>query len=235
MKYKNIILLNWISIIESFFIKIFIDNGLILCNIKNINNIYDIISIIAIKNIITLGGYQIYFWSQRNFKEKNKINLKPTKIDKLIPAIPEIYWIYSPLYYLFFSITFLCLENYKTSILNAWIMVIHASIWFILIQTEIPKSFRIKIFKKKTDKLTKKIIKIVHFYDTEGNACPSMHCAFSIFLSLITYKYYNILISILFPLIISISCLICKQHLIMDILPGFILGGIHGYINLITN
>ena len=235
MKYKNIILLNFISIIESFIIKILINNKIIICNtINNVNNIYDILSIIAVKNIIILGGYQLYFWTQKNSYKKNKINLKLTKIDKLIPEIPKLYWIYSPFYYIIFSISFLSLKDYKISILNGWIMMIHASIWFFWIPIETPKKFRKKIKNIKTDKITKKIINLVHQNDTKGNACPSMHCAFSIYLSFIIYENYNIF-SIIFPFIIALSCLFCKQHLIIDIIPGFIIGAIHGLINLITN
>ncbi|ACE06096.1 hypothetical protein Aasi_0709 [Candidatus Amoebophilus asiaticus 5a2] len=231
MKYKTILWLNFASLIEAFIIKVLIDYKIVVCNFGGLHNLYDMIAMVSVKNMLVLGGYQMYFWPQKNHKLHKKIYLVPTLLDKRIPAIPELFWIYSPLYYVFFSLAILCLKNYNSSALHAWLMLMHSSFWFVHFPTGIRKEFREKVRGVPTDKVTKFIMDLVHDHDTEDNACPSMHCAFAVFLAFITYPFYPTL-SIAFPIIVSLSCLFTKQHLIVDIVPGFLLGALHGFINM---
>src|SRR3989338_2618407 len=99
MKYKTILWLNFASLIEAFVFKVLIDYKIVICNFGGLHNLYDIIAMVAVKNMLVLGGYQMYFWSQKNHKIDKKKYLSPTAFDKWIPAIPKLFWIYSPLYY----------------------------------------------------------------------------------------------------------------------------------------
>jgi len=234
MKYRTILLLNVVSLLEAMVIKFLIDKGFLVCNLRGLDSIYDVIALVAVKNILTLGSYQVYFWSQRNYDPKRKILLQPTAIDRSIPAIPQAYWVYSPLYYLVFNLAFLSLPDYKITMLNAWLMLMHASFWFLNFPTGIAREFREKIRSAPMDKATRFVMDLVHAHDSEDNVCPSMHCAFAIFIALLIYPFYPTL-AIAFPLLISLSCLVCKQHLIMDIVPGLVLGGVHGWINVAMN
>ncbi|OJW68812.1 MAG: hypothetical protein BGO68_04525 [Candidatus Amoebophilus sp. 36-38] len=230
MNYRTILWLNLASILEAFVVKLLLDYKLVVCNIEGLTGLYSIIAMISVKNMLILGGYQMYFWSQRNHKLTRKRYLRPTALDKAIPAVPELFWIYSPLYYIFFSLAMLCLKNYHSTALQAWIMLLHSSFWFVYFPTGIQKEFREQIRKVPTDRLTKFIMNLVHTHDSEDNICPSMHCAFAVFLAFITYPFYPIL-SLVFPILVALSCLFTKQHLIIDIIPGFLLGALHGFIN----
>jgi len=234
MNYKNIVLFHFISFAEAFIIKLFINNNIIICNFLKLIDIYSILSLIAVKNILFLGGYQIYFWSQKKIFFKKKKVLKLTVVDKYIPALPGMYWIYSPIYYMIFNLVFFFLQNYLISVLNVWIMIINVSFFFILLPTSIPFNFRKKIINIKTDFFTKIVVNLVHSNDLESNVFPSLHCAFSIYLSFIIYEFYDYF-SIIFPFLIAFACCCCKQHLIVDIIPGFALGIFYSLINIIMN
>jgi len=234
MRYHTILLLNVVSLLEALLIKFLIDQKIIVCNLIGLNSVYDVIALIAVKNILTLGAYQMYFWPQRNYKINRKILLQPTVFDRWIPAIPQAYWIYSPLYYIVFNLAFLALTDYKITMLNAWLMLLHASFWFWYFPTGISNEFRESIKNAPMDKATRFVMNLVHDHDSEDNACPSMHCAFAMFVALIIYPFYP-LFAILFPIIISLSCLVCKQHLVIDIIPGLALGGLHGWINILMH
>jgi membrane-associated phospholipid phosphatase len=130
----------------------------------------------------------------------------------------------------FFSLAILCLKNYNSTAFQAWLMLLHASVWFVYFPTGIKKEFREQVRNVPTDPITKFIMNLVHLHDSEENACPSMHCAFAVFLAFITFPFYPIL-SIAFPIVVALSCLFTKQHLMVDILPGFLLGALHGAIN----
>jgi hypothetical protein len=232
MKYKTILWLNFAGLVEAFLLSFLIQRGLIVCKIEgDQHSILNIIALVTAKNMLVIGGYQLYFWPQHNHHAHKKVYLKPTAFDKWIPAVPALFWVYSPLYYVFFSLAVLCLKNYNSTAFNAWIMLLHASFWFTYFPTGVSKEFREQIRKVPTNKLTRFIMDLVHSYDTEDNACPSMHCAFAIFLAFITYPFYPVL-SVAFPIIVSISCLLTKQHLIVDIFPGLLLGTIHGLCNV---
>lgn len=230
MNYRTILWLNVASLIEALVIKLLIDYNLVICNMEGLDGLYSIIAMVTVKNMLVLAGYQMYFWPQKNHNLNKKKYLRPTRLDKLIPAIPEVFWIYSPLYYLFFSLAVLCLKNYNSTALHAWLMLLHSSFWFVYFPTGIKKDFRERIIKVPTDRLTKFVMNLVHTHDSEDNACPSMHCAFAVFLAFITYPFYPVL-SIIFPFVVALSCLFTKQHLIIDIVPGFLLGALHGFIN----
>ena len=81
------------------------------------------------------------------------------------------------------------------------------------------------------DRATRFVMELVHAHDSEDNACPSMHCALAMFIALILYPFYPSF-AIWFPILVAFSCLVCKQHLIADIIPGLALGALHGLINL---
>jgi len=231
MNYRTILWLNIAGLIEAFLIKLLIDYKLVICNMEGLSGLYSIIAMVTVKNMLVLAGYQMYFWPQKNHQLSRKKYLRPTKLDKAIPAVPELFWIYSPIYYVFFSLAILCLKNYNSTALHAWLMLLHSSFWFIYFPTGIKKDFREQIRKVPTDKLTKFIMHLVHAHDSEDNACPSMHCAFAVFLAFITYPFYPVL-SLAFPIVVSLSCLFTKQHLIIDIIPGFLLGALHGWLNV---
>lgn len=232
MKLRTILLLNGASILEAGVIKFLIDQKVIVCNLKGIDSFYDVVALIAVKNILILGMYQMYFWAQKNYDSNKKILLQPTAVDRWIPAIPQAYWIYSPFYYTVFNLAYLSLNDFKVTILNAWIMLMHASFWFLNFPTGIEKSFRERVRNTPMDSATKFIMDLVHDYDSEDSVCPSMHCAFSMFISFAIYPFYPYL-AVLFPPLIALCCLVCKQHLIIDIIPGFALGGLHGWLNLL--
>jgi hypothetical protein len=231
MNYRTILLLNLASFVEACILKLLINSGLVVCNVVGLDSLYQVLAMVAVKNMLVIAGYQMYFWPQNNHNPSKKIYLKPTALDYWIPAIPEIFWIYSPLYYIFFSLAALCLKDYNSTSLNAWIMLMHGSFWFVNFPTAINQEFREKVRKVPTDRVTTFIMDMVHTQDTEDNACPSMHCAFAVFLAFVTYPFYPIL-SLIFPFVVALSCLLSKQHLIIDILPGFLLGGIHGALNM---
>jgi hypothetical protein len=72
MKYRTILLLNVLSLAEACLIKFLIGKGILVCNLSGMDTLYGVVGLVAVKNILTLGGYQMYFWPQRNYgPEKN--------------------------------------------------------------------------------------------------------------------------------------------------------------------
>ena len=59
MKYRTILLLNAVSLLEALVIKLLIDQKMIVCNLMGMDGIYDVVALVAVKNILTLGVYQM--------------------------------------------------------------------------------------------------------------------------------------------------------------------------------
>lgn len=59
MKYRTILLLNAVSLLEALVIKLLIDQKMIVCNLVGMDGIYDVVALVAVKNILTLGVYQM--------------------------------------------------------------------------------------------------------------------------------------------------------------------------------
>ena len=232
ISYRTILLLNIVSVLEALGIKLCIDHHIIVCNVVGgLTSNCAVIAFVAVKNLLTLGGYQLYFWVQRHHDPSRRIMLHSTAFDRWVPALPQAYWIYSPLYYVVFNLAFLALPNYNITVLNAWLMLMHASFWFLRFPTRVDPILREQVRHAPMDKATRLIMELVHAHDSEDNACPSMHCALAMFIALILYPFYPFF-AILFPVLVVLSCLVCKQHLIVDIVPGLALGALHGWINL---
>ncbi|MEO1219280.1 MAG: hypothetical protein AAFV97_02165 [Bacteroidota bacterium] len=232
MRYRTILLLHGASLVEVGILKLCLDRAWLVCNMVGIDSTYHLAALVATKNMLILAGYQMYFWSQKNPGLGPKRCLQPTALDRWIPACPWIFWIYSPLYYLFFSIAMLCLPNLYGTALQAWLLLMHGSLWHMCFPTQISQELRAQIRSTPADRLTRYIMELVHTLDSEANACPSMHCAFATFLACITYPFYPTL-SLLFPPVVALSCLLSRQHLLVDILPGVALGGLHGLVSIV--
>ncbi len=231
MSFGILLLINLACLLEAMIAHFLIQKGWIDVTVSGLNIFIEVLAFVALKNIVILGIYQLYFWPQRNVNEARVRVLKPSKLDKIIPAVPLAFWLYSPFYYLIFNLSFFCSKNYKIVIMNAWLMLLHACFWFKVFPTRLPKGFRENIKKKSMDRLTRILLNLVHDHDSEESAIPSMHCAFAVFASCSIYHCYPTL-ALVFPFVIAISCLLCKQHLVIDIIPGVLLGALHGGVYL---
>ncbi len=64
----------------------------------------------AVVTVGVAGGYQLYFWVQRNRFRRRAVCLK-ISLDDRIPFVPEWIWLYSFLYYLMMGVTVVSIQD----------------------------------------------------------------------------------------------------------------------------
>ena len=180
---------------------------------------------------ILTGGYQLYFWVQRhNYRYATrcfKIDL-----DDRIPFWPQWIWIYNLLYYVMIGLTVVSIESLQEGvhlIFGGLMLLLSGTAVFYFFPTEVPASFR----DFQVSGLATRYIRFVQSFDNSRNAFPSMHCAVAAYvgLILIDLPFLGPLVGYGFIVLLTVSCLVVKQHVIVDTLTGIALGFVVFHVN----
>ena len=179
---------------------------------------YYILTIILV--YLVIGVYQQYFWTKSN-KLREETIMPKTIIDKIINNIFTMnsFWIYiyNLIYYLIFGFIIISIKDYKHFAIiavGAIILLTGLSIiWYIFpnIVDERIDTKDIYLFEK-----TQQI-------DTNhNNGCPSAHVVFAVFAFYLLKNVIGFFPALLFPIFISLSCIVTSQHVSTDVFFGII-------------
>jgi membrane-associated phospholipid phosphatase len=175
----------------------------------------------SVLGFVIVGAYQLFFWTEyNNTKFEKKVFHIP--LDDKIPFISNFIWIYSLSYYAIIGlviITVPSIEKGMEYIFGGLVLLTVQCIIFYFIPSTVPESWR----KYHIESKSARFLKLVQRFDVGRNCMPSMHMSVAMYVSLLLFpilSYY----SFIFVLIIGISCLFVKQHVLLDLLPGIALG-----------
>lgn len=182
----------------------------------------DYLQLTSLISIVVVGGYQLYFWTQRNSNFFRPRVLK-TFVDDFFPFWPSWIWIYSFLYYILiggFIIAIPSIEKGVYIIFGGLLLLIIQCVLFVLFPAVIPTEWR----EFEPDTISKRYLRFVQGFDAENNCFPSMHCSLATYISLCLLPLMG-WYCLIFVFLIAISCLFTKQHQFVDVIPGILLGG----------
>lgn len=187
----------------------------------------DYLKFTTLLTAVVPGGYQLYFWTQRN---SNFFKSRCFKIwiDDYIPFYPSWVWVYSFMYYVLigaFMFAIPSIEQGVYLIFGGLVLLVVQCLFFILMPVVNPPEWR----QFEANTVSKKFLKFVQGFDDENNCFPSMHCSLATYISLAlvpVFGYY----AFIFIFLIAVSCLFTKQHQFMDVIPGVGLGAIIYYL-----
>jgi membrane-associated phospholipid phosphatase len=188
---------------------------------------YQYLIFTSVVGFMIVGGYQLYLWTEYN-NYRFKVRCFAIKLDEKIPFIPSFIWIYSLSYYAIIGLVVITIPSIETGveyIFGGLILLTIQCIIHYFIPSCVPSHWR----KYKVKSKSTKFLNFVQAIDSGRNCMPSMHMSVAMYVSLLLFpvlSYY----SFLFVLIIAVSCLVVKQHGIMDLIPGIILGWLVHYI-----
>ncbi len=171
--------------------------------------------------IVVTGFYQLFFWVQRN-NDVFKTRCFVSPWDKYIPFWPSWIWIYSFLYYVAIGFVVTSIQSITQGvylIFDAILLLLVQVLIFFFLPSTVPPEYR----QYEVTGLSTRFLKFVQGQDNGRNCMPSMHCSVAMFVSLLLYPVIGNA-SWFFVALISISCLLVKQHQMADILPGIALG-----------
>lgn len=169
--------------------------------------------------VFTLFGcYQLYLWAQKAYiGEPSTVN--ESIIDRLIPKVSSAVYVYNLLFYIVFSLTLITVNGYKQFfmivVLFMVLFIINVA-FFCIFPTKLPDNSR-------DEDEENYLLKMTHSFDSCGNAYPSAHVALSILIYFILKPYFGD-VTIIFPILIILSCLMTKQHFVVDCIGGVIYG-----------
>jgi len=166
---------------------------------------------------ITTGGYQLYFWCQKAYIGK-AIEIHETRLDNLIPKVPSAIYVYNLLYYIGFGLCIVSIVSYEhfvhVLVIGLGLLCVHA-LFFTFLPTKLPATSREQQKENAFIELTQSI-------DEVYNAFPSAHVSLSVVIYYLTRATFGP-IAIMFPILITSSCLLTKQHFLIDCAGGLVL------------
>ena len=170
---------------------------------------------------LIIGGYQFYFWCQRNvIWQPRDLSLG---IDERIPYWPVWVWIYSFLYYPMILYINLVVESPRefTHLVISYILLLgFQMIFFLLFPAQTPEGWRARNGRRN---LSERFLAFVQNIDGRSNSFPSMHCSVAMLTALHLVPHLGPSI-FAFPVLIGLSCLFTKQHFVIDVPVGLALG-----------
>jgi membrane-associated phospholipid phosphatase len=171
---------------------------------------------------LIVGVYQFYFWCQRNpFARKTR--LLRMDVDDRIPYRPSWVWIYSFLYY-----PVIVIITFTTTSSRQFLYIAMSYIVLLLIQMTVFVLFPVVTpVEWRTcnagGSRSERFLALVQRYDAPANSFPSMHTSVAVLTALHLQPVGGAAV-FLFPALIALSCLYTKQHYVVDLPAGALLG-----------
>jgi membrane-associated phospholipid phosphatase len=191
--------------------------------------------------VLIVGGYQFYFWAQR--RTTPPARYFETCFDGMIDFDPRWVWIYSGLYYPMILLAALSLptwEAYSYAVGCFLSLLIVQVLFFITFPVAIPSHWRthVKMRNRGVSRTVSmdvsrliyprsmRALDMVWSFDKLRNSLPSMHVSVAMMVDLTIWQNWPLAgyVGGLFPLLIAVSALKTKQHYVVDVIPGAILG-----------
>jgi len=181
----------------------------------------DYIIHLTLSVVLIIGGYQFYFWCQRNqLKEPRQLR---SPFDDLIPFRPRWVWIYSFLYYPMILYTNLIVGSAQqfTYLATSYLLLLAFQMaFFLAFPVTTPESWRTCNQERS---YSERFLAFVQRLDARSNSFPSMHVSVATLTALHLHPSLGTAV-LSFPVLIALSCLFTKQHYIADVPAGAALG-----------
>ncbi|MDR2219959.1 MAG: phosphatase PAP2 family protein [Methylobacillus sp.] len=180
---------------------------------------------IILSSILIVGAYQFYFFTQRH--PIRKARTFHSLIDERIPFWPVWGWVYSFLYYpaiLYLNLIVTDARHFTQMAFSFILLLFIQMACFYIYPVETPAHWRnINTGKSASERF----LLFVQKFDAPSNCFPSMHVSVAMLTALLAQAALGPWV-FAFPLLIGISCIFTKQHYLIDLPTGALLG-VAGY------
>jgi len=181
--------------------------------------------------IMIVGAYQFYFWCQRQaFRPSRRLGLT---IDERFPYWPSWVWVYSFLYYPMILVLNFVVDSPRqfTHMAAGFILLLVVQMaCFLLFPVTTPEKWRHLNQRRDT---SERFLALVHRFDATSNCFPSMHVSVAMLTAMYLAPHLGHA-AFAFPLLIAVSCIFTKQHYLVDLPVGAVLGwGIFQFTSLL--
>jgi len=176
---------------------------------------------LTLRVFLIVGVYQFYFWCQRNhLAEPRELKLG---IDEWIPYWPSWVWIYSCIYYPLILVINFVVESprqFTHMAMSYLVLLLLQMAFFLLFPVHTPERWRDYNLRAT---LSERFLGLVQRFDGRSNSFPSMHMSVATLTTAHLQPHLGAP-ALAFPGLIALSCLFTKQHYIIDLPAGALLG-----------
>ena len=175
--------------------------------------------------VLIVGGYQFYFWCQRRTRRRGR--LLSTRFDESIRLRPSWVWIYSGIYYPAIAVVVMSAKDLRTFNYMAFsylvLLALHVLV-FLVFPVEVPQHWR--QLDSNDRSLSIRFLAFVQSFDARSNCFPSMHMSVATLTALHIVKNTGCGPTWpgLFVASTAASCVFTKQHYLIDLPAGALLG-----------
>jgi membrane-associated phospholipid phosphatase len=189
--------------------------------------ILDLLVNLSLAVVLIVGAYQFYFWCQR--RTKTRARHFSFSFDNAIRLRPRWVWVYSGFYYPAIGIVVASAKDLRQFNYMAFSYLILLCLQmgaFLLFPVEVPPDWRER--RAGVETYSQRFLSLVQRFDARSNCFPSMHVSVATLTALHTFRNTScgIPLPALFVLLIAASCVFTKQHYLIDVPGGVILGWI---------
>jgi len=186
----------------------------------------DVFIFLVLGTIMYFGGYQPYFYFQHiTFNRARELSGIFVKLDNKIPFRPAWIWMYTVFYYpVVVIVSVAAAHNHRQFVYIAFsymIMLAVMIIFFIIFPVKIPAQWRVYDRNKS---LSHRFLSFTQGIDDSNNCFPSGHAAISVITAYHMAAYVGNVWAGIFSLLVILSCLYTKQHYLIDVIAGELLG-----------
>jgi membrane-associated phospholipid phosphatase len=183
--------------------------------------------------ILIVGAYQFYFLPQRRPLRAPRSFHSP--LDEAMPFWPVWSWVYSFLYYpaiLYLNWLVRDARHFVMMAFSFIVLLLAQLLIFYLFPVETPRHWR---SINTGESLSERFLLFVQRFDGPTNCFPSMHVSVAMMTALHAASTLGPM-AYAFPALIAVSCVFTKQHYMIDLVFGALLGwGVYlGYMALIV-
>ena len=171
--------------------------------------------------ILIVGIYQFYFWCQRNTLAAPRV--LRFRLDEWIPYWPSWVWIYSFIYYpliLYVNFTVESPRQFAYMAASYILLLVLQMAFFLLYPVSTPEHWRAYNAGRTR---SERFLALVQRFDARSNSFPSMHVSVAVLTALHLVPQLGVH-AFWFPVLIALSCVFTKQHYLIDLPPGALLG-----------
>jgi membrane-associated phospholipid phosphatase len=186
------------------------------------SRISDLVIQLAMSVILIIGIYQFYFWCQRN--QVGKTRQLRSRLDDAIPFQPSWVWIYSCLYYpviVYINFVTSSPRHFLYMAMSFIVLLIFQMAFFVLFPVATPPEWRVCVAAGPGASL--RFLALVQRFDAASNSFPSMHTSVATLTAMHLVPHVGPW-AYIFPVLIALSCLFTKQHYVVDLPAGAVLG-----------
>lgn len=185
----------------------------------------DIVVTLTLTIVLIIGGYQFYFWCQR--RTHSRARTFSFKFEDAIRLRPGWVWIYSGLYYPAIGAVVLSARDvryFNYMAFSYFVLLAFQMAAFLVFPVEVPPEWRQQVASADTP--SHRFLALVQRFDARSNCFPSMHVSVATLTALHIARNVPSLgiAGATFVALIALSCVYTKQHYIMDIPFGLMLG-----------